>query len=289
MLGLFMSIARLFEREPQFSGSLAELSEDPVRLAEILLLFRMVLADGIVQPSQLTAFERICEQHFGVSRRDMPELHALLDSPKARSYEAQAFTLLGQLDMKARTTLLDDMMRIARANTNRNERDDRLIRRTASLLGLEPGSVGVEEKEQAMNDTAGKSPSFGERVRALLDQSTSLSKVANDPVLTAELLLLVRMSFADKTVEPAEADAFAAICTRLLGLNGDELTDILRYLNDFGYETTDAQAAEMLADLDEARKREILDHLAIVAKAGGEVDDRERRLFEATARRLGFA
>jgi uncharacterized tellurite resistance protein B-like protein len=45
----------------------------------------------------------------------------------------------------------------------------------------------------------------------------------------------------------------------------------------------------MLAGLDEARKREILDHLAIVAKADGEVDARERRLLEATAnRRLGF-
>ncbi len=130
--------------------------------------------------------------------------------------------------------------------------------------------------------------SLGERVRNFLDQYSSMNRVAHDPMLTAELLLLVRMSFADKTVEPAEADAFAAICTRLLGLNGDELTDILKYLNDFGYETTDAQAADMLANLDEARKREILDHLATVAKADGEVDDRERRLLEATARRLGF-
>jgi len=140
-----------------------------------------------------------------------------------------------------------------------------------------------------MTDTTNHDAKFGERVRAFLDQNASLNKVARDPILTAELLLLVRMSFADKTVEPAEADAFAAICTRLLGLNGDELTDILKYLNDFGYETTDAQAADMLADLDEARKREILDHLATVAKADGEVDARERRLFEATARRLGFA
>ncbi|WP_417433921.1 TerB family tellurite resistance protein [Hoeflea sp.] len=140
-----------------------------------------------------------------------------------------------------------------------------------------------------MNDTADNSPSLGDRVRSFLDQTSSLSKVAHDPMLTAELLLLVRMSFANKAVEPAEADAFAAICTRLLGLNGDELTDVLKYLNDFGYETTDAQAAAMLAGLDETRKRQILDHMAIVAKADGEVDERERRLLEATARRLGFA
>lgn len=140
-----------------------------------------------------------------------------------------------------------------------------------------------------MTDVAKAGGAFGERVRAFLDQNSSMSKVAHDRMLTAELLLLVRMSFANKAVEPAEADAFAAICTRLLGLNGDELTDILRYLHDFGYETTDAQAADMLAGLDEPRKRQILDHMAIVARADGEVDPRERRLLEATARRLGFA
>jgi uncharacterized tellurite resistance protein B-like protein len=56
---------------------------------------------------------------------------------------------------------------------------------------------------------------------------SSMNKVAHDPALTAELLLLVRMSFADKTVNPAEAEAFAAVCTRLLGLHADELGDIL--------------------------------------------------------------
>lgn len=140
-----------------------------------------------------------------------------------------------------------------------------------------------------MTKDASKTPSFAERVRGLLDYNASVKKVAHDPALTAELLLLVRMSFADKTVQSEEADAFAAICTRLLGLNAQELGDILKYLNDFGYETTDAQAADMLAGLDEAHKREILNHLAMVAKADGEVDARERRLLEATARRLGIA
>lgn len=139
-----------------------------------------------------------------------------------------------------------------------------------------------------MTDAADNGVSFSERVRGLLDENASLAKVANDPVLTAELLLLVRMSFADKTVTATEADAFAAICTRILGLKGDELTEILRYLQDFGYETTDAQAAAMLAELSEPRKREILDHLAVVARADGEIDAREQRLLEATARRLGI-
>ncbi|MEP3438686.1 MAG: TerB family tellurite resistance protein [Hoeflea sp.] len=294
MMNLLTSIARMLERKPQWSGPLGQLSENPVALAEVLLLFRMVLADGVAQPSQLTAFERICQRQFGISRRDMPDLHVLLDSPRARSSDVEAFSLLRQLDTKARSTLLDDMMRIARANATIDERDEKMIRRMASLLGLDPGSMPMAEKDEVMTDTPhtdtpDKRPSLGERVRGFLDHHASLSKVAHDPVLTAELLLLARMSFADKSVEPAEADAFAAICTRLLGLNGEELTDILKYLNEFGYETSDAQAADMLADLDEARKREILAHLSAIAQADGEVDERERKLFQATARRLGFS
>jgi len=145
----------MFEPESQLPGALGQVAEDPVVLAEILVLFRVVLADGVVQPSQLTAFERICEQHFGINRRDMPELHALLDSPKARSCDATAFALLGRLDTKARTTLLEEMMQIARASSNRAECDRKLIRRMADLLGLEPvlpemkrAPDRVEEKRQ---------------------------------------------------------------------------------------------------------------------------------------------
>lgn len=147
MKGLFAAVAQMVERKPRLPGALGQLSENPVAMAEILVLFRMVLADGIAQPSRLTAFERICEQQFGISPRDMPELHALLESPKARSCEADAFTLLSPLDTAARTTLLEAMVRIADANAVRDERDDKLIRRTARLLGLEPVQAAVSEKE----------------------------------------------------------------------------------------------------------------------------------------------
>ena len=111
------------------------------------MLFRMVLADGVVHPSEITAFERICERQFGINPRDMPELHALLDSPQALSCEADAFMLLNQLDTDGRRALLDDMMRIAQANEIVDAGEERLIRRIAVLLGLEPGSVPGEEKE----------------------------------------------------------------------------------------------------------------------------------------------
>lgn len=139
-----------------------------------------------------------------------------------------------------------------------------------------------------MTDTPSGSTTWADKVRGLFDVHSSIEKVADDPHLVAELLLLVRMSFADDKVGPEEAAAFTGVCTRLLGLHADELGDILKYIHDFGYETTDAQAAAMLAELPVARKRAILDHLAAVARADGNIDPREKELFSATARRLGM-
>jgi uncharacterized tellurite resistance protein B-like protein len=76
MKGLFASIAGLFERKPHLPGKLGELSEDPVALAEILVLFRMVLADGIVQGVSTdhlradlrTAFRHQSAGHAGTAR-----------------------------------------------------------------------------------------------------------------------------------------------------------------------------------------------------------------------------
>lgn len=126
------------------------------------------------------------------------------------------------------------------------------------------------------------------RVRGLIEGGNSVGRVAGDPALMAELVLLVRMSFADRKIDPEEADAFRAICTRILGLDGDHLGEIMRHIDDFGYETTDEQAAGMLADLPEERRREIMEHLAVMARADGTVDEREKALFDRTARLLGL-
>jgi uncharacterized tellurite resistance protein B-like protein len=281
---------QLFSGETRWSGAVAEIADEPLALAEVLLLFRIVLADGVVHPSQLSAFERVCQRQFGVKTDEMDQLHALLDSRQGQLSDPETFALVRSLDTAERRVLLGNMVRIAHANAELAASEEKLLLRMAGLLGLDPGDFDMQaEKEDAMADRADKTPSLTGWVRDLLGRHSSINQVAHDPALTAELLLLVRMSFADKSVNPAEADAFAAICTRMLGLDADELGKILQYINDFGYETTNQQAAEMLAGLSEARKREILDHLAIVAKADGAIDERERRLLEATAQRLGFA
>lgn len=138
-----------------------------------------------------------------------------------------------------------------------------------------------------MSETSG----FGKMVSklgALISEKSAVEKVADNPELMAELLLLVRMSFADGSVNAPEAAAFTSILGRELDLDADEAGEVLRFIDDFGYETSSAQAAGMLADLSDERKREVMAHLAQMARADGSVTEAERVLFHATAKRLGL-
>lgn len=126
------------------------------------------------------------------------------------------------------------------------------------------------------------------RLGAMISEKSAVEKVANDPALMAELVLLVRMSFADGAVNPPEAAAFKSILARELGLSADEAGEVLQFIDDFGYETSSAQAAEMLSGLSDDRKRTIMDHLAIMARADGSVTQAEKTLFHVTAKRLGL-
>ena len=126
------------------------------------------------------------------------------------------------------------------------------------------------------------------RLEAIISERSSVEKVADDPALMAELLLLVRMSFADGSVNAPEAATFKSIVSRELGLSADEAGEVLQFIDDFGYETTTAQAADMLTELSDARKRAIMAHLAEMARADGSVTEAEKALFHTTARRLGL-
>ena len=79
---------------------------------------------------------------------------------------------------------------------------------------------------------------FLSRVRMLFEGDPAIRRVADDPVLTAELLLLFRMILADGAVEEKELETFRRICRDSFGIPEDSLGGVIRYLQDFGYETT---------------------------------------------------
>lgn len=129
---------------------------------------------------------------------------------------------------------------------------------------------------------------FLARIRNMIEGDRSVRLVAEDPALTSELLLLFKVILADGEVRPSEIDAFKRICAEAFGLDTDNMQGVYKYLEDYAYETTTAQAAEMFNTLPHERRQMLLDHMIAIAEADSELNVKELRLLEKTADRLGF-
>lgn len=132
------------------------------------------------------------------------------------------------------------------------------------------------------------SESVLDKFSRFLGGNPSLQKVADDLQLTSELILLVRMMFADGELKPQEMDMFKRLCKEAFGLNPEDIPGILQYLKDFGYETTSWDAAAAFADHDPERKKQLLIHLLAVAKSDNELAFDEAELIRKTADVLGM-
>ena len=101
----------------------------------------------------------------------------------------------------------------------------------------------------------------------MFEGDPGVRKVADDPVLSAELLLLFRMILADGMVKDSEMEMFRRICRDAFGIEDESFDGVVEYLNDFGYETSGAQAIEVFRELDPERRRLLARHMAEIAKA----------------------
>ncbi|WP_158285741.1 TerB family tellurite resistance protein [Pseudohoeflea suaedae] len=124
-------------RKAVASRAVRRLSGDPAGLAQILLLFRVVLVDGIIGARELEVFEGICLREFGIRSADLSQLHDVLESAKGQAAEKQLYVLLKQLDVSARYRLVGLMREIANACDDNQEQAVRLVFMTARLLGME--------------------------------------------------------------------------------------------------------------------------------------------------------
>jgi uncharacterized tellurite resistance protein B-like protein len=123
----------------------------------------------------------------------------------------------------------------------------------------------------------------------LLDGDPGVRKVADDPVLTAELLMLFRMILADGSVSESEMETFRRIGRDSFGIPDRSIDAVIEYLNDFGYETTGSQAIAMFRDLDVERRRQLARHMAEIAKADRSLAESEVRLLRRTLDILGIS
>ena len=127
------------------------------------------------------------------------------------------------------------------------------------------------------------------QIRDIFEGDPGVRKVADDPVLSAELLLLFRMILADGQVSDTEMAVFRRICAESFGIGAESIDGVVEYLNDFGYETSGAQAIEMFRELDVERRRTLARHMAEIAKADRQLAENEVRLLRRTLDLLGIS
>lgn len=127
-----------------------------------------------------------------------------------------------------------------------------------------------------------------DRFRELFEGDPGVRKVADDPVLSAELLLLFRMILADGEVTDTEMATFRRICAESFGIGDSSVQEVIEYLNDFGYETNGTQAIALFKELDLDRRKLLARHMAEIAKADHQLAEKEVRLLRRTLDALGI-
>jgi len=114
-----------------------------------------------------------------------------------------------------------------------------------------------------------------DRIKGFVEKDSSVKRVAEDLQLTSELILLVRMIFADGEMKPEELQNFKRICKIAFDIPEKDVPEVVKYLQDYGYETTADDAASMFSSMDEERKKSLLLHLMSIAKADNNVHEDE--------------
>lgn len=127
-----------------------------------------------------------------------------------------------------------------------------------------------------------------DQIKDWLEQDKSVRRVAEDIQLTSELILLVRMIFADGKLLPEELKHFKQICEVAFGIPEEDVPGVLKYLQEFGYETTADDAAAMFENLEPERKQTLLLHMLSVAKSDDDLHQGEIDLIRKTAGILGM-
>jgi len=129
---------------------------------------------------------------------------------------------------------------------------------------------------------------FLDKLRALVGQGTTVQRVADDQQLTAELILLVRMMFADGEMKQDELEQFKEICATRCDIPAEDIPDVVKFLTEFGYETSAENAAGMFAGMGVERKRAILRRMVRIAHSDDELDPKESLMIQRTADILGL-
>lgn len=140
--GLLAKIRAVFEGDP----GVRKVADDPVLVAELVLLFRMMLTDGKVSDTEMEVLRRICRVSFGIPEESMQAVIGYLHDYSYETTGGQALAMFRDLDIERRRLLARHMAEIAKADASLSRDEVRLLRRLIDLLGLEPADTLPAEK-----------------------------------------------------------------------------------------------------------------------------------------------
>ena len=125
-------------------------------------------------------------------------------------------------------------------------------------------------------------------IKQLLMHKSSVQMVADDPQMAAEIMLLVRMMFADGDLRGEELTFFKQLCGSVFGIPEDDIPEVIEFLKEYGYETSGEQAAAEFLDLPDKRKKHLLSRLIEMARADNFLHNDEVALIAKVARVFGY-
>ena len=119
-------------------------ASDPALTAELLLLFRMILADGEVRGEELETFKRLCSEAFGLNPDAMDGVYRYLQDFSYETTNEQTVAVFAELPIERRQALLEHMIAVAESDAELDPSELRLLGRTADMLGFDV--VGLRGK-----------------------------------------------------------------------------------------------------------------------------------------------
>ena len=135
--GLIARIREFFDGD----AAVRKVADDPALSAEILLLFRMILADGEVNEKELATLRRICADSFGIGEADFGKVVSWLSDYGYETGTPEALATFRQFPRERRVALARHLAEIAKSDEELHEAEVRLLSRTLEVLKLEPSDV----------------------------------------------------------------------------------------------------------------------------------------------------
>lgn len=125
-------------------------------------------------------------------------------------------------------------------------------------------------------------------IKDMLTARSSVKMVADDPVMAAQIMLLVRVMFADGELSGDELALFKGLCRTVFDIPEEDVPDVIRYLRDYGYETSGEQAAQDFQDMPAEKRRQLMVQLISMARADKKIHASETDLLTRVGTVLGF-